>query len=165
MQNIFAGEFIEESSIFERNKSFCSDQKYKTPKTKRKQKEGSRLQLLTNFNGCIKTLVHEYSWIQIIYAFSYTYTTSTTRCNPYNSEVFELFVSIEEHFWRFLFSFKCDFKNIRWKPSSGFEFKIISIWINLWFVDLTPPAACYIAPEMSFVEPFVIRPESSKDIC
>ena len=36
LQYIFAGEFNEESLNFERNKSFCSDQKYKTPKPKSK---------------------------------------------------------------------------------------------------------------------------------
>ena len=66
----------------------------------------------------------------------------------------------------FHFSFKCDFtKNIRRKPSSRFEFEIIPIRVYLWFIDLTPPAACYVAPEMSFVEPFVIRPKSSYDTC
>ena len=65
----------------------------------------------------------------------------------------------------FHLTFKCYTKNIRRKPSSGFEFEIISIRNNLRFIDLTPPVACYVAPEMSFVEPFVICPESSKDTC
>ena len=37
--------------------------------------------------------------------------------------------------------------------------------IYLWFIiDLTPQAACYIAPKVSFVETFVISPKSSKEM-
>ena len=120
-----------------------------------------------------KMLAHDNSWILIICAFSYTYTASTTRCNSYNSEVFKLFISIEEHFWRFSFYFQMSWyhyflmspKNRR-KPSSGFEFEIISVIIYWWFIILlTPPAACYIAPKVCFVEPFVISPKSSKETC
>ena len=94
----FVGKFDKESSNLGRNKSFCSDQKYKTQKTESKQHESSKVQILTDFNECTKKLAHDNSQIHIICAFSYTDTASTTRCVSYNSEVFELFVSIEEHF-------------------------------------------------------------------
>ena len=128
---------------------------------------------LTSMNA--KKLAHDNSRIQIICAFSYTDTASTTRCVFYNSEVFELFVSIEEHYWRFSFYFQMSWYHyflmssktkIHRKPSSGFEFKIIFVIIYLWFIIVfTPPAARYIAPKVCFVEPFVISPKSSKETC
>ena len=45
----------------------------------------------------------------------------------------------------------------KWKLSSRFEYKIIFVRL----IKMTPPVACYIAPKMRFVEPFVICPKSS----